>query len=284
MSTWVHRTVELPSGEATFLEAGIGNAKTILLLHGGGLDCASLSWRYLIPELSRDYHVIAPNWPGYAGTPGFGRPFTISDLGAWLITFLDTLDVHRASMVGISMGGGVALWSAIHHPKRVTALVPVGTFGVAERAPYHKLSYLLTKLPLNALTYALMRRYPKSLKRALEGLFADPKRVTPELVTEVAEVLRTAGNGAAFSQFQRGEMTVSRLRTVFDDDLKTVHHPTLFIHGRNDALVPLDAVKHAATLVQNARLEILDAGHWPMRERPIEFNKTVVSFLNSVHA
>ncbi|MEM6382569.1 MAG: alpha/beta fold hydrolase [Pseudomonadota bacterium] len=273
------RAVVLPSGNVTYLDAGAGSSEIVVLLHGGGLDCARLSWRLLIPELAKTCRVPAPDWPGYGGTDAFGRPYTISDLGQWLMAFLDHLGVGQASFVGISMGGGAALWSAINRPERVKALVPVGSFGIAERAPYHRLSYLLTKLPLNAVSYALLRRYPALLRRSVEALFSDPKRVTPDLVAEVADVLKTAGSGAAFTHFQRGEMTVTRLRSVFAEDLGMISHPILFIHGNKDALVPIEEVEATLSGLQNAHLEAMDAGHWPMREQPLAFNELVVSFL-----
>ncbi|MEM9975696.1 MAG: alpha/beta hydrolase [Pseudomonadota bacterium] len=283
MAEFALQSVVLPSGNATYLEARSEHPETVVLLHGGGLDCAHLSWRLLIPELATTHRVIAPNWPGYGGTQAFGRPYRIADLGQWLMTFLDHLGIKQTSMIGISMGGGAAIWSAINHPERVKALIPVGTFGVAERAPSHTLSYLLTKLPLNAVSFAVLRRFPTLLRRSVEALFADPARVRPDLVAEVEDVLRAAGNGAAFTHFQRGEMTATRLRTVFERDLKQVSQPTLFIHGAKDKLVPLEAVKTAAARMPNANLKVMDAGHWPMREQPEAFNELVVSFLQSAN-
>lgn len=276
------RSVRVPSGKATFLEAGLQNAQTVLLLHGGGLDCASLSWRFMIPALAPSYRVIAPNWPGYAGTAAFGRPYTISDIGQWLMTLLDHLEVEQASMVGVSMGGGASLWSALHHPERVQAIIPVGTYGIANRAPHHRLSYVLTKLPLNAISYAAMRRYPSMLRRALAAIFAHPDRITDEIVGEVQDLLGSAGNGAPFTHFQRGEMTLARLRTSFGQELSRVACPTMFIHGKQDSLVPLKAVEMAVGSMKNASLEVMDAGHWPMREDPEKFNELVLAFLKHV--
>ena len=160
--------------------------------------------------------------------------------------------------------------------------MPVGTYGLARHAPYHMLSFLLTKLPLNSVSYAMMRRYPKLLRRALAAIFADPNRVTPEILSEVEDVLRITGNGGPFSNFQRGETTVTGLRSVFTSELPGIRHPTMFIHGRKDSLVPLEAVTTAATHMPNARVEIMDTGHWPMRERPKEFNEIVISFLRGL--
>ena len=275
-------TIGLPSGPATFFEAGPSDAPAVLLLHGGGLDCASLSWRYLLPHLADDFRVIAPNWPGYGGTAPFGRPYQIADLGSWLMRFMDSVGIQRATLVGISMGGGAALWSAVHHPSRVQAIVPVGTYGVAHKAPYHALSYVLTKLPLNRVSFALMRRSRWTLRKALQSIFLDPRTLSEEIVTEVAQVLESAGSGQAFSNFQRGEMAWSGLRTALTTALRQVTQPCLFIHGRGDELVPLQSVEAAASSMPNARLEIMDAGHWPMREQPDHFNALVSDFLRTV--
>ncbi|MGF1463504.1 MAG: alpha/beta fold hydrolase [Maricaulaceae bacterium] len=56
-------------------------------------------------------------------------------------------------------------------------------------------------------------------------------------------------------------------------------HPTLFIHGQDDRLVPLDAAKNAAKRIPCARVEVMNAGHWPMRECPGAFNAIVLRFL-----
>lgn len=195
------------------------------------------------------------------------------------MTLFDHLEIERASMIGVSMGGGASLWAALNHPERMEAIVPVGTYGVADRARHHLLTYLLTKLPLNAVLYAVMRRYPSMLRRALEGIFANPEKLTDEIIAEVQDVLEAAGNGAPFSHFQRGEMTSAGLHTSFGSEFSRVSCPSLFIHGKEDALVPLATVEAAVHEMKNASLEVMDAGHWPMREDPDTFNELILAFL-----
>ncbi|MEM8696319.1 MAG: alpha/beta fold hydrolase [Pseudomonadota bacterium] len=251
----------------------------VILLHGGGLDRASLSWQRLFPVLAERHTVIAPDWPGYGGSAGHERPYRIADLHRWLMAFMDALDIDRADMVGISMGGGVALLSALDTPGRVRRLVPVGTYGVQEHAPYHVLTYLMLQLPVNAISYAILRRSRRMTRRALEAIFADPDRLTDGIVDEVTQALREGDVARTFSAFQRAEIGPKRLRTVLTDRLPMIYHPTLFIHGKEDTLVPLADVRRAAQTVPNARLEVLKSGHWPMRERPDAFNALVADFL-----
>ena len=273
------RSVTLPAGRATYLLSEQGAAPPVVLLHGGGLDCATLSWRDLFPALAPDRTVVALNWPGYGGSDAFGRPYSIADLGAWLLTFLDALQIERAALVGVSMGGGTALWTALHHPERVARIVPVASYGLAAHAPYQLLSYLAARLPLNRLSYAVMRRSRWALRHALESLFANPGKVTEAIVSEVQGVLDGTARPRAFSDFQKGELTPEGLRTVLTPRLGEVDQPTLLIHGRADRLVPLAEVERAATAMPHARLEVMEAGHWPMRECPDAFNRLVTGFL-----
>ena len=275
---------DLPNGRASYLTndrpaRGAHRGGTTLLLHGGGLDRASLSWRHLFPVLAEHYRVVAPDWPGYGDSTPFDRSYTIADLGRWLITLMDSLDIDRADLVGISMGGGAALWIACHHPDRVRRLVPVATYGVQDTAPMHFLSYCLAQLPVNTVSYAILRHSRWAVRRALDAIFADPHRVTEAIVDEVHAVLRDGALGEVFSGFQRGEIGPRRLRTVLTPELSTVSQPALFIHGKADSLVPLDAVRRAVALMPSADLAVLDAGHWPMREQPDAFNRLVTTFL-----
>ena len=250
-----------------------------LLLHGGGLDRATLSWRYLFPELAKRRAVIAPDWPGYGDSEELARDHTLGDLGAWLVALLDDLDIERVDPVGVSMGGGAALWLALKHPGRVGRVVAADAYGLQDRSLLHLLSYLLTRLPLGAWSGALMRRHRRTARRALGSIFADPGRIDDELVDEVLDVLRMGNGLATFGRFQRGEVGPRRLQTVLLPELGRVSAAALIIHGEGDRLVPLADACAAAERMPDARLVTLDAGHWPMRERPGQFNEIVIGFL-----
>ena len=85
------QTVQLKTGEATYLRSGAQDKMPVLLLNGGGLDCASLSWKYSMPELAQSYSVIAPNWPGYGWSTSVGSHYQIKGLAVWLTDFLEAL-------------------------------------------------------------------------------------------------------------------------------------------------------------------------------------------------
>lgn len=262
----------------SYYESGSGG-RPVLLLHGGGIDSASLSWRYLLPELAKTRRVIAPNFPGYGGSEPLDGPHAVADLGLSLIAFLNRIELSEADVVGVSMGGGIAIWLALEHPERVARLVPVAPYGLQSYAPLHFLSFLASRLPLDRASFVAMRASERVTRRVLGTIFADPSLIDDPLVAEVLKTVRSSDAGSAFADFQRGEVGPRRLATVLMDRVHEIRHPTLFIHGCNDRLVPLSAVKEAMRRMENARLEVLDAGHWPMREQPGIFNAVVRNFL-----
>lgn len=256
-----------------------GSAEPVLLLHGGGLDRASLSWRHLFPALAQTRRVIAPDWPGYGDSEGLGGAHTLDDLGHWLVALLDELALERVDLVGVSMGGGAALWLALNHPRRVGRVVAVDAYGLQERAPFHFWSYLMTRMPLGAWSGAVLRRSRWATRHALGQIFSDPARVKEALVDEVLEVLRSGNGLSTFGQFQRGEIGPRKLHTVLTPKLDRIQSETLIVHGLCDRLVPVCDARRAAASMPCAKLSTMYAGHWPMRERPEEFNEIVLDFL-----
>lgn len=272
-------TITLQKRPVTLLRSDADDTRLVILLHGGGLDRASLSWRELFPKLAEKYTVIAPDWPGYGGSEALPGRHGIVDLSHWLIEFMNVLEIDCADLVGISMGGGAALQTALIAPERVRRLVLAGTYGVQEKAPNHLLTYLMLQLPVNAISYALLRRSRWMARKMLESIFADANRVRDELVDEVMQTLADGRSARAFTHFQRSEMSPSRLGTVLIDQLHTITQPTLFLQGREDTLISLPEVQRAAQQMPNAQVEVLDAGHWPMRECPELFNRLILDFI-----
>src|SRR5512140_2516120 len=105
-----------------YLCAGDGGT-TVILLHGGGVDCAALSWGGFLPELAENYRVIAPDLPGYGETDRPDVPYSMNYYIQFLAGFLDQLGTPCATLAGISMGGGIALGFALSNPARVEKLV-----------------------------------------------------------------------------------------------------------------------------------------------------------------
>jgi pimeloyl-ACP methyl ester carboxylesterase len=118
-------------------------------------------------------------------------------------------------------------------------------------------------------------------KAALRRLvFADPRRVTPELVDEVYQETRGPGSGLAFQAFQRSEVRWRDMRSSYRNRLGELRCPVLLVNGAGDKLVPVRFVEAAHQQIPRSKLVVIpNCGHWPMRECPDDFRDAVIRFL-----
>jgi len=258
------------------------NGSSILLLHGGGSDTASLSWRLAIPTLASSHRVYAPNLPGYGQTDRPDIAYTNDYYVQFVCDFMEAAGLERAALVGISMGGGISIGMTLEYPERVDRLVLVDSYGLQRKAPMHLLSALTVKTPgLIPLTWKWLSSSRGMMKASLKSLIQRPQSLTGELIDELWEEARRPRSGDAFYSYQKSEVQWGGTRTCFMDRLDQIEVPTLIIHGEKDSLVPLECSREAARRIPNAELKILPGcGHWPQRDHPEEFNRVLAAFLN----
>lgn len=253
----------------------------VVLLHGAGIDDATISWRHTVDALADEYRVYAPDWPEYGNSTG-SVEHTIDAYVDVLDGFLATLPYDRVSLVGISMGGGAALGYALANPDRVDRLALVNSYGLGGRLP-------------EALTWKHLSRVPgvtefgkiaasvsnRSVRLVLDSLVADADDIPREFVTDVQAKLRTPRSLQAFTAFQDNELSYSgRVATNFVDELDSLAVPTLLVHGRQDPLVPIEWSTRAAQRIPDAEVNLIDdCGHWAPRERPRRFNEQLKDWL-----
>jgi len=262
------------------LQAGEG-AETVLLLHGGGVDGAELSWKLVIPALAERFRVIAPDWPGYGLSGDAVHGMTLQELMEFCLEFMKRVNLSLAHLVGLSMGGGAALSLALNYPDRVKSLALVDSYGLAGKVPMHWLSFWLVRHPWTLRwSYAWMKKSKTLVRWSLASILKRPGSITPDLVKEVSRSIQDERGWRSFENFQRDEMSPTGLKTVFTDRMVELKMPVLIVHGEKDDLVPLAAARQAAGLLKNGRLVVLpNCGHWPGRDAPDEFNQTLLDFL-----
>ena len=138
------------------LKAG-SRGRTVLILHGGGLDAAGLSFRKTIPVLAEHHRVFAPDWPGFGQSDPMPITWRVEECVDFVGELLDALGLMRASLVGVSMGGAFALGFALRAPERVERLVLVDSAGLGNEIPGGLISYFKVRLPLlDELSWALL--------------------------------------------------------------------------------------------------------------------------------
>ncbi|EMA40631.1 alpha/beta fold hydrolase [Halococcus hamelinensis] len=247
----------------------------VVLLHGIGLDAATVSWRHALPALADDRRVFAFDFPGH-GESDHLRSYTHQRYLETLDGFLGALDIDRAALAGISMGGGVALGYALDAPERVERLVLVDSYGLGRDAPWRPGGSMLLNVPgFDGLLGAGLSN-PMAVAASLGGIAVDP---SPGFV---ADVQRAVGPAAAraLGEWQRDEFRATGLKTCYLDRLAEVELPTLLVHGREDPIFPVHWSERATQEIPDARFVAFEAcGHWPPREYPEKFNRVVGRFL-----
>jgi pimeloyl-ACP methyl ester carboxylesterase len=251
-----------------YLESGRGDP--VILLHGSGGEGAR--WMPTIKGLSGSFRVIALDHVGFGQSD---KPLTIYHTGVFagfLAQFMKTIGVPKATVMGQSMGAGVALYLTVHHPEMVDRLIMVdgGGFRSPSDPPPAPPNWHNRQIA-NAGTLEESREY-------MEKLFYDHSFVTDELVEHNLMLRLTSGFTAESMQTasERG------LGGVTEAEVRAVKAPTLLIWGMND---PLSSVANAEKLnnaIKNSRKVLFDkAGHYPFIEHAERFNQVVLEFLKT---
>lgn len=267
------------------LMGGPDSAEPVLLLHGGGTDHAWLSWEETVPALlAAGYRIIAPDLPGYGESPAAAWPSTRPHLSQAVSGLMAALKLPPAALVGVSMGGSLALAQALEQPASVRGLVLVGSYGLARWAPHHRLARWLTRLPgSTGGANPLLARSPLAVRWTLPFILRNPAAITPALVAQVQDALSNPASAQAFAQFQRAELRPDGLATDFRERLPELRVPVLIVHGDRDIGVPLAAAQDAAQRIPGAELQVFrGAGHWTQRDQPSQFNYELLRFLGAL--
>jgi len=258
-----------------------GSGEPILLIHG--LAGSSRTWDAVIPELSTQYDVIAPDLLGHGES---AKPLGDYSLGAYasgLRDFLSVLDVPSVTIVGHSFGGGVAMQLAYQHPHLVDRLVLVGSGGLGR-----EVSWLLRVLTLPGAEYVMPIAFPKPIvDRATEvGRHLGRRNIRSPKLAEMWRAyasLAGAQNRTAFVRTMRGVIDpMGQMVNARDRLYLAAHIPTLIVWGDQDGIIPVSHAHEAHELIADSRLEILEGvGHFPHVEAPERFNSVLLDFLGS---
>ena len=257
------QTVVVHGHKLAYYEAGKG--RNVILIHGLGAD--SRHWAANIGPLSQDFHVIALDLIGYGQSDKPIMRYTIENFDNFLHGFLKELKIPRASLVGNSLGGWIALDFAIRHAPMVGKLVLVDAAGLSPEAPL--------KMPhggLKPLSILNVREF-------FDFMAANKEWATVDLGTNAFE--RHVENGDSYTIASSvAEMATGK--EFEDKKLEKVHAPTLLIWGRDDMLIPLKFGERLNRGIAGSELVVLDGtGHVPMMGKPVEFNEAVRKFLSA---
>ena len=253
-----------------YLTAGDPGDPPLVLLHGGIIDAAHISWGELIGPLSEGARVIAPDLPGYGKSALPEGPFGVPDHVDAVASLLADLDLADPVVAGISMGGGVAVGLGLEAPERVGRLVAVAPFALGGGLPNGALSWLLAKVQVtNHVSVALMRRSRGFLAASVENLCYEGNPVNAAAMARIAAEVERPDAGAAFRRLRAAEVTRGGYRTDYSPRLGDMSVPVRLVHGQADEVIPADVSERAHERALNSELFTLEeCGHLVTLERP----------------
>jgi pimeloyl-ACP methyl ester carboxylesterase len=256
-----------------------GRGEVLLLLHG--MAGSSQTWRSVIKPLSRQFRVIAPDLPGHGESTKPRSDYSLGAFAALLRDLLDELGVSRATIVGHSLGGGVAMQLLYQHPDYAQRLILIGSGGLG---PDVGLTLRLLSAPGAELIMPIIA--PRQVLAAGERVWSWLRKAGIE-APRGEEIWRSY---STFSDAPTRQSFLRTLRSVVDyrgqavsalNRLNTkTELPIMAIWGDRDAMIPVEHAYAAKQARPDIRLEVLaDVGHFPQVERPAEVVELIEDFI-----
>ena len=248
-----------------------GEGPPIVLLHG--IASSIYTWKDVLPALAAHHDVVAVDFPGF-GDSAIPKPARGQQLLRSVVGLMDRLGIARASVVGNSLGGAIAVALAAQLPDRVDRIVlidPAGyNFAPADRPFVLRLAGAIPAPVLEALPVRPM------VSLGLRQVFHDDSLVTPDKVAEYVAPMRRPGASAALHELLLGTDDLH-----FPAVIREVRAPTLILWGRYDTWIPSRDAERFAADIKGARVVMMDSGHMPQEERPAETAARVEEFLGA---
>ncbi len=272
--------IDIHGVRQAIIDEGEGD-EVLLLIHG--MAGSAHTWRAVLPQLAKKYRVVAPDLLGHGQS---SKPRTDYSLGAFAVGLRDLLDelgIESATVVGHSLGGGVAMQFLYQHPDYCRRLVLIGSGGLGP-----DVGWILRLLAAPGAEFVMPVIAPSPILRAGNA-------VRSRLSSAGLRSPRGAEVWAAYSSFADGEARAAFLRTlrsVVDYRGQAVSAlnrlnlreglPVLAIWGEQDKIIPVDHAYSALQVRPDCRLEILPGvGHFVQVEAPTEVIDLIDEFIST---
>jgi pimeloyl-ACP methyl ester carboxylesterase len=257
-----------------------GHGAAVILLHGIG--DSSATWEHIIPELAGNHLVIAPDLLGHGRSDKPRADYSVAAYANGLRDLLDVLGLDRASLIGHSLGGAVAMQFAYQFPARTERLVLVcSSASGPETTPVLRLLSLPgAPVLLRLLRLPTARLQARLLVAALRAFDTALGQDAPDLLRMVDDLPDGAGRTAFVRTLRsvadwRGQVITLLNRCYLAEGI-----PTLLIWGSRDAVLPVGQGYRAQAAMPGSQLKIFrGAGHFPFHTDPARFVATIEQFL-----
>jgi len=268
----------------------VGNLKTrywtlgdkgtsVILIHG--LAASADIWMYNVKALAEQHRVYVPDLVGFGRSDKPGSSFSAFDYTPFLDGFINTMNIDRGSLVGQSMGGGIALRYALQFPQKVNKLVLVDSAGLGKEVTR---ALRLMSVPLVGELFSYSVRSRIAVELAFKFSVRNSALITNDLVDFYYDISSQPGFWECFLRILRQFINIDGQREEIVDpimnNLYRIIQPVLIIWGKEDQILPIKHGHLSKEKLPNAELKIMDGcGHIPFFERSDEFNRLVLKFL-----
>ena len=272
------RTVRIHGHRRAFVIAGEGPA--LLAIHGIGHD--HRTWLPALPALAKNFTVIAPDLLGHGSSDKPRADYSMGGFANGMRDLLTVLGINRATVMGNSLGGGVAMQFAYQFPDRTERVIMVAAGGLGK-----SVNPLLKTLSFpgadSAVALATAPGLRQVVTRAMIGLKHAGVPYTQDFagLADVYNNLADSGARRAFLHTLRGVIDRrGQAISMIDRAYLARDMPTMIVWGEKDAVIPVKHAWAAAQLLPGCRFEVLrDAGHMPQEDAPRRFAEVVAKFV-----
>jgi pimeloyl-ACP methyl ester carboxylesterase len=259
-----------------------GKGPLVLLIHG--MAGSATTWRHVMPALSEHFTVLAPDLLGHGESDKTKGDYSLGAMASTLRDLIVALGYKRATVVGQSYGGGIAMQFAYQYPERCERLVLVDSGGLGS-----EVNPLLRMLTLPGSEAVLLVACAPPVRHVVESIGRAALRKKIQDAPVIPELWRSyssLGNVEARRAFLR------TLRAVIDPRGQAVSAndklylaagiPTLIIWGAEDRIIPVEHAYAAHAAIPGSWLEIIEGvGHYPHCEDPERFVDVLTEFIES---
>lgn len=269
------RTLATDAGDLHYHEAGDG--PPLVLIHGSGPGVSAwANYADNLDTFAATHRCLALDLPGFGKSYEPDNPVLHGPDA--VVAFLDGLDLEKVSMIGNSLGGGIAARVAAAHPDRVERLVTLGGVGV----PF------FSALPSEGITRLVEFVEEPTRDRLvawMRSMVYESALLTDEFVEGRWQAAREPDALERIRRIYNRDMLAVLRQMMLDNTaalalLRQIQAPTLVTWGRDDRVTPLDGAIAALRLIPRGELHVFpDCGHWAMIERRVEWESVVSGFL-----
>jgi pimeloyl-ACP methyl ester carboxylesterase len=261
-----------------------GSGPAILLIHGIGDN--STTWATVQSKLAQRFTVIAPDLLGHGKSDKPRADYSVPAYANGMRDLLSVLDIDSVTVVGHSLGGGVAMQFAYQFPQLVNRLILVGAGGVTKDV---NIALRIASLPLGSEALSVLRLPMVLPALGLVGRVGGALFGSTGLgrdLPDVVRILQDLPEPTASSAFARTLRAVVDWRgqvvTMLDRCYLTESVPVQLIWGSKDSVIPVSHARMAHAAMPGARLDVFEgSGHFPFHDDPERFVEIVEKFIET---